>query len=139
MAQGLEIRGQLGLLRTKVTEYPGSGIEGNAFARAPELSGGLGLHWQGSHGFDAGLDARYTDGYWSTIEHHPRGHTDAYWMVDTRAGYRTHGLYVFAFVKNLLDEDTPAYIETGATRALDAALLPESRHFGLGIQWNFTP
>jgi outer membrane receptor protein involved in Fe transport len=138
VARGLEVRASLGLLRTNVTDYPGSGVQGYEFARAPAASGALGLHWQGRHGFDVGLDARYSDGYWSTIEHHPRGHTDPYWLVNARAGYRTGGLYTFVFIKNVLDEDTPLLLDTGASRADDGALLPETRHFGIGIQWNFS-
>lgn len=137
LGHGVEARGNLGLLKTEVTQYPGSGIEGHSFARAPNVTGGFGLHWQGTRGFDFGLGTRYSDGYWSSFEHKPRGHTQGYWMVDMRGGYRFHGVRVFVFVKNLLDEDTPLLLAPGAIRAQDIATLPESRHFGLGVQWDF--
>jgi outer membrane receptor protein involved in Fe transport len=135
----LDLYGNLGLLRTRVTSYPDSGIEGNAFARSPNATGGLGVDWHGWRGFEASLNARYSDGYWSDIEHMPRGHTKPYWLANARVGHRAHGLYTFVYVDNLFDEDTPLAIGPGATPAQDGAVLPQPRSYGIGMQWDFLP
>ena len=135
----LELYGNLGLLRTRVTSYPDSGIEGNAFARSPNATGGLGVDWHGWRGVEASLNARYSDGYWSDIEHMPRGHTKPYWLANARVGHRAHGLYTFVYVDNLFDEDTPLAIGPGATPAQDGAVLPQPRSYGIGMQWDFLP
>lgn len=136
----LELYGSLGLLKTKVSSYPDSGIEGNQFARAPAVTADLGFHWQGDGGFETGANAHYSSAYWSSIKNLPRGRTDPYWLVNVRAGYRTAGgLHTFVFVNNVLDEDTPLLVEPGATPALDGAILPQPRNYGIGIQWNFMP
>ncbi|PWK82720.1 TonB-dependent receptor [Fulvimonas soli] len=134
---GLELYGSLGLLKTEVTRYPGSGIEGHEFARAPSATADLGASWRGAGGFEANLDARYSDAYWSDIENQPRGRTDPYWLVNAKAGYRLGEVYAFVYADNLFDRDVPILIEPGATRAQDGAVMAQPRSYGVGIQWDF--
>jgi iron complex outermembrane receptor protein len=135
-APGLTVHGDLGLLKTEVTDYPGSNIEGHEFANAPAATANVGFAWV-SNGFELSADARYSDAYYSSIDNHPRGKTDPYWLVNARAGYRFGIAHVFAYIDNLLDDDTPLLITPGATVADDVATLPQPRSYGVGVEFNF--
>jgi outer membrane receptor protein involved in Fe transport len=134
---GLTVHGELGLLRTEVTEYPDSNVEGHEFASAPAATASLGFAWTAGNGFALGANARYSDAYYSSLDNHPRGRTDPYWLLDARAGYRFGVAHVFAYVDNLLDGDAPLLIAPGATRAEDVANLPQPRSYGVGLELQF--
>jgi iron complex outermembrane recepter protein len=136
-ASGLTFHGDLGLLKTKVTEYPNSNIEGHEFASAPAVTANVGFAWQAGNGFELSADTRYSDAYYSSIDNHPRGKTDPYWLVNAKAGYRFDIAHVFAYVDNLLDGDTPLLITPGATTADDVASLPQPRSYGVGVELTF--
>lgn len=136
---GLEVHADLGWLRTKVTEYPGSGIEGNEFARAPSLTGNFGFDWHGAGGFEWSANARYSDAYYSDILNRPLGRTEPYWLLNTRGGYRFGATFVFVGVDNLLDEDTPIQLDVLGLEPtpFDTANLPRPRSLYAGIQFDW--
>lgn len=133
----LELFGEIGLLKTEVLSYPGSGAEGNDLPHAPALTGTVGLSYQPLPGLELGMDARYSEAYYSDAVNSPRGKTDPYWVVNAQAGYDFGGPRVFAYVKNLFDDQSPIEIYTGTTAAADNAILQRSRTFGLGMEMTF--
>lgn len=135
----LELRADLGLLRTKVTDYPGSGIEGNQFANAPSATMSLGATWRGEGGFEFGVNARYSNAYFSDVENRPIGRTDPYWIANLRGGYRFGKAFVFAGVSNLFDENTPLLITTYSSvpTPYDTAQLPQPRRWYVGLQYDW--
>lgn len=135
----LELRADLGLLRTKVTDYPGSGIEGHQFANAPSATLSLGATWHGESGFEFGVNARRSNAYFSDIENRPIGRTDPYWIANLRGGYRFGKAFVFAGVSNLFDENTPLLISTYAPvpTPYDTAQLPQPRRWYVGLQYDW--
>lgn len=135
----LELRADLGLLRTKVTDYPNSGIEGHEFANAPSATASLGATWRGDDGFEFGVNARYSNAYFSDIENRPIGRTDPYWIANLRAGYRFGKAFVFAGVSNLFDENTPMLITTYSSvpTSFDTAQLPQPRRWYVGLQYDW--
>lgn len=135
----LELRAELGLLRTKVTDYPGSGIEGNEFANAPSATMSLGATWRGEDGFEIGINARYSNVYFSDVENRPIGRTDPYWIANLRGGYRFGKAFVFAGVSNLFDENTPLLITTYSSvpTPYDTAQLPQPRRWYVGLQYDW--
>lgn len=137
--QALELRADLGLLRTKVTQYPGSGIEGHQFANAPSATMSLGATWRGDGGFEFGVNARHSNAYFSDIENRPIGRTDPYWIANLRGGYRFGKAFVFAGVSNLFDEDTPLLITTYSSvpTPYDTAQLPQPRRWYVGLQYDW--
>lgn len=137
--QGLELHADLGWLRTKVTEYPGSGIEGNEFAHAPSLTGNFGFSWHSAGGFEWSANARYSDAYYSDILNRPLGRTEPYWMVNSKGGYRFGKTFLFVGVDNLFDEDTPIQIDTYALTPtpFDTANVPRPRSWYAGIQFDW--
>lgn len=46
----LEFTGNVGLLKTKIADFPGSGVEGNELARAPAYTANAGAAWQFASG-----------------------------------------------------------------------------------------
>jgi outer membrane receptor protein involved in Fe transport len=134
---GLTLHGEAGLLKTEVTEYPNSNIEGHEFASAPTVTANFGFAWEAVGGLEVSANARYSDAYFSSIDNHARGKTDPYWLVDAKAGYRFGKTRLFAYVDNLLDSETPLLITPGATEADDIGNLPQPRNYGLGLQLDF--
>ncbi|MGH8079467.1 MAG: TonB-dependent receptor [Lysobacter sp.] len=136
---GLELYTDIGLLRTKVTEYPGSGIQGNEFANAPSLTSNLGLIWRGQSGGEFSLNARYSNAYYSDIENRPFGRTDPYWIANAKGGYHFGQWYVFGGVDNLFDDRSALEISTYTNRPTpdDTASMvrPRSWYAGVQIDW----
>lgn len=137
--QSLELHADIGFLRTKVTEYPGSGIEGNEFSHAPNFTANTGFTWRGAGGFEFSANARYSDAYYSDILNRPLGRTDPYWLANAKGGYRFGKTYLFVGVDNAFDERTPLQIDTYALEPtpFDAAALPRPRSWYAGVQFDW--
>lgn len=131
---GLEVFGSIGLLDTKVKEYPGSGIEGNELPRSPKMSGDFGFAYTHPRGFDATLDARYSSAYYSDVVANPLGRTDPYWIANAQLGYRISRGRLFGYVCNLFDSGKPLAVfpDDGPS-----ATLLRPRTYGVGLQVEF--
>ncbi len=138
---GLELFGGVGLLKTEIEDYPGSGIEGNELPQAPSFTADFGGIYRHSSGFEISADARYSDAYFSDINNNPRGKTDPYFVVNSQIGYSFStdftSLRLFAFINNLFDADEPVLLTPGATPADDVANLLYPRTFGVGLEMTF--
>ncbi|MGO1068788.1 TonB-dependent receptor [Lysobacter sp. CA199] len=136
---GLELYSDIGLLRTKVTEYPGSGIQGNEFAHAPSLTSNLGLIWRGQSGGEFSLNARYSNAYFSDIENRSFGRTDPYWIANAKGGYHFGRLYLFAGVDNLFDDRSATELSTFTNQPspFDTASLLRPRSWYAGLQYDW--
>jgi outer membrane receptor protein involved in Fe transport len=140
-APELELFADLGLLQTEVSEYPGSGIEGNDLAQAPAFTSNVGLVYKHDSGIEFSADARFSDAYYSSINNDPRGKTDPYVVVNSKLGYHFANewgdLRIFAFVHNIFDTEEPNYLQPGATAADDVAGLLPPRTVGVGLEMRF--
>ncbi|HEY9234701.1 MULTISPECIES: TonB-dependent receptor [Phenylobacterium] len=136
-ARGLELFASGGLLKTEVTNYPGSDIEGNELPRSPAASLSFGADYVHASGFEAGFDVRYSDGYFSDIENKPFGEVDSYWVANARAAYRFGQAKVFATVANLFDEVGPVMLYPGDVRADDTATVLRPRTWQVGLRVDF--
>lgn len=132
----LTLDGELGLLEAKVTEYPGSGVEGNALPRAPALTAVLGATWRGPGGLELGASARYSTAYYSNITNVARGEVEPGWIANLRASYPVGKARLFAWVNNVFDSQRPVLLEAdpNATGATDTAILPRPRTVGIGVE-----
>lgn len=133
----IELFGEIGLLKTEVLSYAGSGIEGNDLPHSPALTGTAGAVYRPLDGLELGADARYSEAYYSDAGNTPRGKTDPYWVVNLRAAYDFGGPRVFAYARNLLDTETPLDIGLGTTASADYATMLKPRTFGLGVEMSF--
>ncbi|MES1990911.1 MAG: TonB-dependent receptor [Pseudomonadota bacterium] len=137
IVDGLTAFANLGLLHTEVTSFPGSGVEGNSFARSPAFALNLGGTYELENGLDFSLNSRFTDTYHSEVVHKARGKTDAYWIADAEIGYSIENARFFATVNNLFDEDAPVMLSPGATPANDVANLTDPLSVIVGVDFNF--
>lgn len=135
-AKGLTLFGSLGLLKTEITEYAGSGLEGNELANAPALTLDVGFSYEHESGFDIGADMRYSEAYYSDAVNTPRGKVDPYWVANAQAGYRFGSARVFGFVNNLFDSRDELQVLTSAF-APDTASILRPRTFGIGVDVTF--
>jgi outer membrane receptor protein involved in Fe transport len=133
---GLDVFGDVGLLKTEIESFSGSPtLVGNDLPQSPAFTFDVGAAYRHSSGLDVGMDARFSDAYYSTIDNNPRGKTDPYWTVNAQVGYNfNENLRLFAFVNNIFDSDEPLRISPGATAADDVASIQHPRTFGIGIQ-----
>jgi iron complex outermembrane recepter protein len=130
---GLDVFGNIGLLRTKITEYPDSSVEGNRLAQAPAFTADMGLIYRHGIGLDVSIDGRYSDAYYSSVTNDPRGKVDPYGIVNLQAGYRVGRARIFGFAKNIFASAAAVLLEPGATPAEDSALIVRPRRVGLGV------
>jgi outer membrane receptor protein involved in Fe transport len=130
---GLDVFGNFGLLRTKITDYPDSSVEGNELAQAPAFTADAGVIYRHRNGLDVSFDARYSEAYYSSVTNEPRGKVDPYGIVNAQAGYRIGNARLFAFAKNLFDSSAAVLLDPGATRAEDSAQIVRPRRIGIGL------
>lgn len=138
---GLELSGSVGLLKTEVTKYRNSDLQGNELPRAPAFTADAAVLYRHASGVEVGLDARFSDAYFSSIDNNPRGKTDPYVVVNAQIGYtfaaEQASIRVFAFVRNLFDSGTAVLLEPGTTKAQDVGYLLQPRTVGVGLQMTF--
>lgn len=134
---GLELFANAGLLQTDIRSFPGSSVEGNELAQAPAFTSDFGALYRHRSGIDVGVDARYSEAYYSSVTNDPRGKVDPYTVVNAQAGYSINRARVFAFVTNLFDSAAPTLLEPGATPAEDVGVLLRPRRAGVGMTWTF--
>jgi outer membrane receptor protein involved in Fe transport len=63
----LSVYGSIGLLHAKITEYPGSGFQGNELPRSPSATASMGVSFDRDR-WEASFDTRYSASYYSDIE-----------------------------------------------------------------------
>lgn len=134
---GLELYANLGLLDTEITEYAGSGVEGNELPRAPAYSFNMGFSYGFETGLELAMDVRATDTYYSDVINAARGKTDPYWLANAQVGYRFEHVRVFAAVTNLFDSVEPVLLEPGATPADDVATVLQPRTTTVGVEFTY--
>jgi len=134
---GLEVFANGGLLKTDVSRYPGSGIEGNELPRSPSFTASFGFSYARENGLDLSADARYSDSYYSEVMNEARGKTDPYWVVNAKIGYTVDYIRIFASVTNIFDSAEPIRLSPGATPADDIATILQPRSYTAGVQFSF--
>lgn len=135
--------GNIGLLETEITDYEGSGVEGNELLTAPNFSANTGFTLVRDN-FNASVVARYSDAYFTDVNNRPRGKTDAYVVADAQAGYDFGNIRIFANIKNMFDNETSVARYPGFNTAigeddasLDTAVLLQPRTYTVGLQLDF--
>ena len=133
VTSNLDLRAGLGVLKTDIASYPGSGVEGNELFTAPEFTASLGFTWQQDNWL-LGMSSRYSDSYFTDINNRPGGKTDAYVVADAQLSYDIGRGTVFASVKNLFDTDKRVARYPSAT---PAAVMLQPRTYLVGLELGF--
>jgi outer membrane receptor protein involved in Fe transport len=127
----------VGMLRARITEYPGSSVEGHRLAQSPAVTTNVGAAYRHRSGLDVNVDVRASSAYFSSITNDPNGEVGAYALANLQAGYTIRRTRVFAYVNNLFDSNAPLLLEPGETRADDVASIIRPRRAGIGMTWGF--
>ena len=136
--QGLQLTGDIGLLKTEITDYNSSGVEGNDLPRAPAFTANVGALYQHQSGFEIGSDVKFSESYYSDVDNTPRGKIDPYWVWNAQAAYAYENVRIFAFVRNILDNNDVTLLSFIASDPSgDAALVVHPRTWGAGVQITF--
>ena len=105
-SERVDLFADIGLLDTEIEEARDPRIEGNAFARAPELTAAFGANFRPSPDWHMGFDARYTGEYYSTDRNSRLAEVDDYFIANASASWQAHrNVRVFGTVTNLFDSD----------------------------------
>lgn len=136
--RGLTLSGDIGLLKTEITEYDASGFEGNDLPRSPALTASFGALYEHRSGFEIGSDVQYSETYFSDVANTPRGKVDPYWVWNAQAGFTHENVRVFAFVRNILDSANVTVLSfIAADPANDSAQVVHPRTWGAGVTISF--
>ena len=134
----------LGLLKTKVSQYPDSSIEGNKLLTAPSVTSSLGLSWTHNN-WSTSVVSRYTNGYFTDVNNRPNGKTDAYMISDAKVSYDFEHLRIYGSIKNIGNIENAVARYPGRApadsdkldSAFDNAVLVQPRTFLIGIEVSF--
>ncbi|MBU2869854.1 TonB-dependent receptor [Colwellia sp. E2M01] len=134
----------IGLLNTKVTKYPNSGVEGNELLTAPNFTSNMGLSWT-KNNWSTSFVARYTSGYFTDVNNRPNGKTNSYVIADAKISYTFKDLRVFGTIKNIGDIDDAVARYPGVAPSdsnqpdsdFDSAVLVQPRSFLVGVEVSF--
>ncbi|MGD8928778.1 MAG: TonB-dependent receptor [Lysobacterales bacterium] len=146
-AGGWLLHGGLGLLDTEIDQYGlkreadiEGEIVGRAFAHAPRYTLNFGATWNPGNGWLARLDIFAADAFYFDYSHDERSR--AYQTVNLKFGRQWRRWAVYAWVRNLLDED---YYTRGFSFGLEPPLferkrytrLGDPRHYGLTVMYRY--
>lgn len=131
--RNLELFGSLGLLKTEIEKFSASvqDLDGNEFARAPNVTASFGATYRFASGFSVGFDGRYVGAYYSEDDNNPAEKVGSRILFDARAEYAVENLRFFAFVNNIFDQDDPVLLFDGNAQLVDP------REFGVGLEIRF--
>lgn len=137
VSNALQLYGSFSWMRTKFVDFPfvsGSEVlnyRGNSFPFAPEYSVNVGFDWSHTSGFFIGADVTRRDGMHSQPTNLPANKTDAYTLVDMRAGLARDSWRATLYASNLLDEEYFTYL-LGAQGSVG-----DPRVYGLRFDYGF--
>jgi iron complex outermembrane receptor protein len=143
----LEIGASLGLLRTRYSGFRPDGVQDVSDrdqAHAPEYQAALNATWRHPMGWMARIDVVATDNYYFDVPDLDPGknnyRSEAYSLTHVKAGYEAERWAVYAWGRNVFDEDyytrgfffgnePPDFNPTRYTQ------LGEPRQFGITFRW----
>lgn len=144
LTPNLEVFINLGLLNTKISKYPDSGIEGNNLLTAPSVTSSLGLSWTHKN-WSTSVVTRYTNGYFTDVNNRSDGKTDAYIIGDAKMSYDFEHVRIYGLIKNISNVEKAVARYPGRApegneeldSAFDNAVLVQPRTFLIGLEANF--
>ncbi len=137
--------GSFALLDSEITDYPGSGLEGNSLFMVPSASMKFGGTWQ-SNNWIVNMSGQYTDGWYTNISNDEGSKTGAFATFNTSLSYSiSEQAKLYLTVRNIFDEDAPVALYPGTAPAdsnepdshFDKAVLTQPRTISAGLQYTF--
>uniref|UniRef100_UPI00356B424D TonB-dependent receptor n=1 Tax=Neptunomonas sp. TaxID=1971898 RepID=UPI00356B424D len=100
----ISLFGSLGLLNTKLEDASLDIVDGREAAQAPSYQYTFGANFNHGKGWFSGIDIEGKDEFYFSDSHNQT--SEAYTLLNARAGYKTKDWSVTLWGKNLTDEDT---------------------------------
>lgn len=130
----LELSGNIGLLKTKIAEFPGSGVEGHELARAPAYTANVGAAWQVASGWELSGNVAFSDSYYSAYDNDSRGRIGSYWSANAQLAYTFMYGRATLFAQNLFDSDRKVMV---SGNDVYTAIQQRSRLIGAAVELRF--
>ncbi|MGK9174586.1 TonB-dependent receptor [Yokenella regensburgei] len=130
----LELFTNVGLLKTRISDFGGSGVEGNDLARAPAWTSNVGASWQLMSGLELSGNVAYSGSYYSAYDNDSRGRIGAYWTANAQLAYTFLYGRATLFAQNLFDSDHKVMI---SGNDVYSAIRQRSRLVGASIELDF--
>ncbi|RBP79414.1 TonB-dependent receptor [Marinomonas rhizomae] len=132
----LTLSGSVALLKTEIVTFSDdTSLEGNDLVTSPTVTSSLNLDWH-KEAWQASLNVRYSDRYFTYLANQPESKTDAYIVTNAKASYTLGNAELFASIENLFDEDAVIFQRSDAgSSSADTAVLLQPRTFLVGIQY----
>ena len=106
----LELSGNVGLLKTRISDFANSGVEGHELARAPAYTANVGAAWQVASGWELSGNVAFSDSYYSAYDNDSRGRVGSYWSANAQLAYTFAYGKATLFAQNLFDSDRKVMI-----------------------------
>lgn len=131
----LELFATVGLLRTEIESFSASNenLDGNEFARSPDVTASIGANYTFANGISFGVDGRYVGAYFSEDTNDPTEEVDAHMLFNTQLAWEHENFRFYGYVTNIFDSDAELLLFSNAT----SAQLVDPREFGVGLQVTF--
>lgn len=130
----LEFTGNVGLLKTKIADFPGSGVEGNELARAPAYTANAGAAWQFASGWELSGNVAFSDSYYSAYDNDSRGRIGSYWTANAQLAYTFMYGRATLFAQNLFDSNRNVMV---SSNDVYTAIQQRSRLVGAALELRF--
>ena len=133
----------VGLLNTEYQDFVSGEIDnsGNEFAFAPSATVNAGLDYQAENGFVARADVNWRGDQFSDAENMQGTQIDAYALVNLKLGYQSDNWSVFAFARNLFDEEYVTQIQPAERNRSGNIVLQDARTGEprvIGVEFNYS-
>ena len=129
-----ELFGNLGLLKTDIKKFSGSGVEGHELARAPAYTVNMGAKYQFLKGLELSSNVAFTDSYYSAYDNDSRGRIGSYWSANAQLAYTFAYGRATLYAKNLFDADRREMVRGND---IYTATVQPGRLIGAAVELNF--
>ncbi|WP_386692770.1 MULTISPECIES: TonB-dependent receptor [unclassified Lonepinella] len=125
----------LGLLKTKIKQYSTyPAYEGNKLSRSPSYTLRVGTNYTFPKGWEIGVDARFTDGYYSNYANNDIGKISSYSQTNAYLAYNFKHGRVMLFANNIFNDRS---IMSVPSTARSESLELQPRLYGISTELRF--
>ncbi|HAT4519450.1 MULTISPECIES: TonB-dependent receptor [Serratia] len=129
-----ELFGNVGLLKTKIKKFAGSGVEGHELGRAPAYTANMGAKYQFLKGWEVSTNVAFSDSYYSAYDNDSRGRIGSYWSANAQLAYTFAYGRATLFAQNLFDSERRIMV---GGNDIYTATQQRPRMVGAAVELNF--
>jgi outer membrane receptor protein involved in Fe transport len=129
-----ELFGNVGLLKTKIKKFSGSGVEGHELGRAPAYTANMGAKYQFLKGWEVSTNVAFSDSYYSAYDNDSRGRIGSYWSANAQLAYTFAYGRATLFAQNLFDSERRIMV---GGNDIYTATQQRPRMVGAAVELNF--